>query len=188
MNGTSAVAFVSAMSTAFGYAHLSQGLQLAAATTNTSEDLANGFAKTYDETMTALPAGTLVGRPAENATKRVTTLVTRVSKAPFLALVILDLLYASVGIVLTIIALVALSSGSGVRDAQARLSVAAVVAECFENPALGHDATHVDELYAERRGFATRRVAIGRRVGGGRRYRPIVTRAQEYRSILPSHV
>ena len=65
------------------------------------------------------------------------------------------------------------------KDAQARLSVAAVVAESFENPALGDDAHSVSDLYAERRGKVTRRVALGRAEGGGRRFKQIVIKGVE---------
>ena len=68
----------------------------------------------------------------------------------------------------------AVASGRGVRDAQVRLSLAAIVAERFENPALGDDAREVDELYAERRGLATKKVTMKRRDGGARRYGLVV--------------
>lgn len=53
--------------------------------------------------------------------------------------------------------------GFGVRDAQARLSLAAVIAESFENPSLGHYATEVDAVHAERRALATGGVAPSRK-------------------------
>jgi hypothetical protein len=108
--------------------------------------------------------------PAINARRRVVILVARIPKAPFLALILLNLLWALVGVILTTTAVLALSMGQGVKDAQARLSVAAVVAENFENPALGNDAHNVDELCAERRGKVTRRVALKRTENGGRRF------------------
>jgi hypothetical protein len=64
--------------------------------------------------------------------------------------------------------------GKAVRDAQARLSVDALVAEAFESPALGDDDTKVELLYAERRGTPTRRVVLGKNIQGGRCYKPIV--------------
>ena len=116
----------------------------------------------------------MITLPASSASRRVETLVTRVPKAPFLAVLLLNLLYAAVGIVLTVTAFWANIRGQGVRDAQVRLSLAAVVAESFESPALGDNATCIDELYAERRGLATRKVAISKRADGGRRYRLLV--------------
>ena len=55
-----------------------------------------------------------------------------------------------------------------------RLTLAAVVAECFEDPELGCDAQQVDELYAERRGLPTTRVALSRGDNGGRLHGRIV--------------
>ena len=95
---------------------------------------------------------------------------------PFVALVLVDLLYAALGIGLTITALLAVMKGKAVRDAQARLSVA------FGSPAFGDDATKVELLYAERRGTPTRRVALGRNVHGGRCYKPIVLRVGDSHS------
>jgi hypothetical protein len=71
---------------------------------------------------------------------------------------LLNLLYALVGVILIISAVLAFSTGQAVQDTQARLSIAAVVAESFENPALGDDAHDVDDLYAERRGKVKQRV------------------------------
>ena len=179
LNNTAAVPFVSAMSQGFGYGQLQQGIERAAATGTSAPEIADAFASTYDHIMVALPAGVLLHRPADSKTGsfRSNVLVTRLPKAPFLALLLLNLLYACVGLVLMITALSALFFGEEVRDAQARLSVAAVVAECFESPALGEDAITIDDLYAERRGLKTRRVAITKRDGGGRQYQQLASRA-----------
>ena len=108
----------------------------------------------------------------------------RVLKAPFVCLLLLNILYAGVGIVLTATALAAVwfggprtrqvRIGGRVRDAQARLSVSAIVAESFEAASLGEGARSVDDLFAERRGLVTRRVALGRGPGGGRRFRQVI--------------
>ena len=142
----------------------------------------------YDQTLVAIPAGVLNALPVVNATQRVQTQVARVQKAPFVCLLLLNLLYAIVGIVLTATALAAVGSegprvgegvGGRIRDAQARLSVAAIVAESFEAPNLGEDAKSVDDLFAERRGQVTRRVALGMRHGGGRRFRQVIVREEK---------
>lgn len=52
--------------------------------------------------------------------------------------------------------------GRGVRHAQVRLSLAAVVAEFFEDPKIGFEVAKMDELYTERRGLPTTRVALSR--------------------------
>ena len=129
--------------------------------------------------------------PVVNAAQRVQTQVARVQKAPFVCLLLLNLLYAGVGIVLTATALAVvgfggpkveeggIGEGGGIRDAQARLSVAAIVAESFEAPNLGEDARSVDDLFAERRGQVTRRVALGTGQGGGRRFRQVIVRGEK---------
>ncbi len=168
------IPFITGITAQWGYDQLLQGLQVSFAGAKSSEDFAAKFANVYDQAMMAIPAGVMVSLPATNVTRRIETPVTRVPRAPFLALVLLDLLYAATGAALTIMAVFALIHGRGVRDAQARLSVAAVVAESFESPALGDDARKIDDLYAERRGLTPRRVALGRKGNGGRRYGQIV--------------
>jgi len=179
LNNTAAVPFVSAMSQGFGYDQLQQAIERAAAAAeNSAPDIADAFASTYDQTPVALPAGVLVPRSVdnENGTRQYETLVTRLPKARFLALLTLDMLYVCIGIGLMITALSALFFGDKVRDAQARLSVATVVAESFESPALGEDATSIGVLFAERRGFKTRRVGLSKKDGGGRQYQQMICR------------
>lgn len=139
----------------------------------------------------AIPAGALEALPVIKAAQRVQTEVTRIPKAPFVCLLLLNLLYAGVGVVLTATALAAvglcgartgpggIGRGVGVRDAQTRLSVAAIVAESFEAPSLGEDARSVDDLFAERRGLVTRRVALGTGQGGGRRFRQVIVAGEK---------
>ena len=127
----------------------------------------------------SIPAGVMLPLPFLNASRRVETPVTRIPKAPFFAVLLLDLLYTAIGVALTVSALAASTRGRGARDVQARLSVSAVVAEKFENAALGDDAVTVEELYAERRGLGTMRVAFARRDGGGRCYRPVGEKEEE---------
>ena len=149
-----------------------------------ADQLASLFATVYDQTLVAIPAGVLNALPVVNAVQRAQTQVARVPKAPFACLLLLNCTFAGMGVVLTITALLAVGlggrrTGSGVRDAQARLSVAAVVAEGFEPPSLGEDARSVDDLFAERRGRVTRRVALGEGTKGGRRFRQVVAEEEK---------
>ncbi|KAL9123749.1 MAG: hypothetical protein Q9217_006851 [Psora testacea] len=178
------IPFSVAATAQWGYDQLHLGIQQSFAAAKSPEDLAARFATFYDQILVSIPAGVMLPLPPLNAARRVKTQVTRVPQAPFWALILLNLLYATIGIILTVIALMVTMRGRGVRDAQARLSLAAVVAESFESPALGDDATEVDELYAERRGLATRRVALSRREDGGRRYRLIVEKRGESEGLL----
>ena len=181
--------FINGITGSWGDEQLWEGLTQSFVGAETSEDLSSSFATVYDQTLVAIPAGVLNALPVVNATQRVQTQVTRMQKAPFVCLLLLNLLYAGVGIVLTATALAAVgfgwprvgkggigeggSGGGGVRDAQARLSIAAVVAESFEALDLGEDAKSVDDLFAERRGRVTKRVALVTAQGGGRRFRQV---------------
>ncbi|KAL8933183.1 MAG: hypothetical protein Q9216_006482 [Gyalolechia sp. 2 TL-2023] len=173
------IPFVSGISDTWAYEQLHQGLQQSFVRARNPEDLAAGFASAYDQAVVSVPAGVIQQIPAINVTRGVVTQVARVPIAPFLTLILLNLLYALVGLILTATATWALSTGQSVKDAQARLSVAAVVAESFENPALGDDARDIDELYAERRGKLTRRVGLGKTENGGRRFKQIVIKSGE---------
>lgn len=157
-----------------GSGQLQQGMRAAVAGAEKVEDVASGVAKAYDETILSLVAAMLVSRPPNSATGATTLQVTRIPYAPFITLVILDMAYAALGTGLMIAALMALRKAFGVRDAQARLSTLAVIAESFESPVWGDDAKNVDMLFAERRGESPRRIALTRRKGG-RRFKQIVT-------------
>lgn len=183
--------FINGITGSWGDEQLHQGLQQSFLRAKTSEDLESFFATVYDQTLVAIPAGVLNALSVVNATQRVQTQVARVQKAPLVCLLLLNLLYAGVGIVLTATALAAVKFSKprvdkgkigrvgGVRDAQARLSVAAIVAESFEAPNLGDDARSVDDLFAERRGKVTRRVALGMGQGGGRKFRQVIVRGEK---------
>ena len=135
-------------------------------------EFAARFATAWDQMMLALPTGTLLQSPASNITRHIETLVTRVTKAPLFTLIILNLIYVSVGIILTAIALYTCEGGT--RDVQARLGTSALIAECFERPDLNAEAKTVDEMFAERHGMRTRRIMFSRTARGGRRYQPVV--------------
>ena len=190
LNTTAPLIFLGPLSETYGFEQLYRGINTAAAMASTPDALASSFATAYDQTIIAMPAGTFTHLPpVTTPTKTLQYQASRVPRAPFLALVFLDLTYAILGIALTIVALIVVKKGDGVRDAQARLSIGAVVAESFESPVLGEDARDVGELFAERRGLGTsaRRIALGKRgipqgakpappgeSVGGRRYRQVV--------------
>lgn len=179
MNDTASFAFnVNMGCIGTGWAQLQQGIQTSISTANKAEDIASGWAASYDQAILSQGIDIIVGRPPISVAKSSTSQVTRIPRAPYITLIVLDLLYAFIGICLLATALIAIRKGRGVRDAQARLSTLAVVAESFENPTWGNDATSVDMLFAERRGEATRRIALAKRKGGGRRFKQIVVPQQ----------
>ncbi|KAL8721832.1 MAG: hypothetical protein Q9181_007624, partial [Wetmoreana brouardii] len=173
MNNTAPFLFVTAIQVVEP-GQLQEGIRTGVAGADKVEDIASGFARVYDQPMLALVADRLPGRPPLSITESSTSQVTRIPQVPFVTLIVLDLLYATCGTCLMIAALIAVRTGSGVKDVQARLSTLAVVAESFENPAWGDDAKNIDMLFAERRGKTTRRVALTKRSHGGRKFKQVV--------------
>ncbi|KAG8526126.1 uncharacterized protein KY384_000119 [Bacidia gigantensis] len=151
-----------------------ESLSAAIATAEKAEDIAASVAKTYDHALLSRTVGILESRSPTESFQRKTIQVTRIPRAPFIALIVLDTIYATIATILMISAVIAVRYGEGVNDAQARLCTQAIVAESFESPALGDDAKSADDLFAERRGLPTRRIAIVKRKGGGRKYKQIV--------------
>lgn len=155
-------------------AELKKDIQSLFSIAETPEDIATGWAATYDQILLSIATSMLQKRPPLRVAQRITNQVTRIPRAPFATLVVLDLAYAAVGTCLMVAALLAVRKDSGIKDAQARLSTLAVVAESFESPTWGDDAKDVDMLFAERRGKSTRRIGLVKRYGGGRRFKQIV--------------
>lgn len=97
---------------------------------NTSQELADFFAQRFSETTLSMVVG--ITEPAFNLAERTREhlLVTRLPKAPFFTLIVLNLLYAALGVLLA--ALAVASQPRRTRDVQARLSIAGLVAALFE--------------------------------------------------------
>ncbi|KAL8754690.1 MAG: hypothetical protein Q9199_004165 [Rusavskia elegans] len=152
MNQSTSPAFVLLIGNSFGnvmrtaWPQLQQGAHDAMWNATSAEHVASSWAKTYDQVVISLgpTRGLLLSLPPVSVIQSTTILVTRIPRAPFITLIVLDLVYAFIGTFLMVAALIAVRKGSGVRDAQARLSTLAVVAESFESPALGDDARDVN--------------------------------------------
>ncbi|KAL8952970.1 MAG: hypothetical protein Q9222_001146 [Ikaeria aurantiellina] len=164
MNETASYPFILLMHTLTGpgLVDLQQGVEAFISGASESLDIASGWASLYDQEILSARPAMLVQRPPLLANESTTVQVSRIPRAPVVTLIALDLAYAAIGTCLMVAALIAVRKGRGVKDAQARLSTLAVVAESFENPALGEDATNIDILFAERRGKPTRRVAVNK--------------------------
>ncbi|KAL8652601.1 MAG: hypothetical protein Q9210_002587 [Variospora velana] len=156
-----------------GADHLQQSIRATVASAKKIKDVASGFARAYDRTLLSLAAGMPVGRPPISATNPTILQVTRIPYVPFITLIVFDLVYAVLGTDLTVAALMALRMAFVVRDAQARLSTLAVVAEGCESPMWVDDAKNVDMLFAGVRGDSPRRIALTRRKDG-RRFKHIM--------------
>lgn len=168
---------------------LKDGILSSFANASKAADIASGWAIAYDQSLLFSRFSVLRGRPPitlnRDGLDDPATLATMIPRAPFVTLILLDLLYATIATVLMIAAVIAVRKGHGVKDAQARLSILAVVAESFESPAWGDDAKKVDMLFAERRGEGTRRIALFKREGGGRRFKQIVVPQNYVNRPLP---
>jgi hypothetical protein len=89
----------------------------------------------------------------------------RVPKAPLYTTVVLGLLYALLGIALTVAALCI--TRDGVHDTVAKLGIEGLVGEGFERPRLGKPAEKVEELFEEWDGKGSGRVGIHKTELGG---------------------
>ncbi|KAH1496832.1 hypothetical protein KXV92_002465 [Aspergillus fumigatus] len=117
---------------------------------DTAEEFAEKVALALSKATIALGADALGAQPALAAQDRETLLVARIPVVPLVAMVAVCLLYVVCGLVLTGIA--AWSARYEVPDVQARLSIAGLVADRFEEPGLRSDANCVEEMFAEHAG------------------------------------
>lgn len=112
---------------------------------DTAEEFAEKVALALSKATIALGADALGTQPALAAQDRETLLVARIPVVPLVAMVAVCLLYVVCGLVLTGIA--AWSARYEVPDVEARLSIAGLVADRFEEPGLRSDA-----MFAEHAG------------------------------------
>jgi hypothetical protein len=159
MNFTASAPFFGPLSYNFGDSNLGTGVNLAAASAQSPEDLAYQFARVFDRTILGLTAGLLPDKQAVSMSQIQTKQVARVPIAEFVALIGLNLVLPVLGLLLGAWAW-ALCVRHGVRDVQARLGIGALVAGLFEDEKFNETATKVEGLYAEMRGYPTARVAV----------------------------
>lgn len=117
---------------------------------NNSQDLANDWAEQYSQIALGLSTGAMSPRLNTYQQTRSSILVARIPKIPLFVLIGLNLLYAIIGIVLALYSAL-FSSPRTTKDVQARLSVAGLVAVCFEpqHRALG-PAEQIEDLFTEK--------------------------------------
>ncbi|EXJ65392.1 hypothetical protein A1O7_01733 [Cladophialophora yegresii CBS 114405] len=106
-------------------AFISGGVQ-----SNNSQQFADFLAQRFSETTLSMVSGLTVASPNLAEQTRERLLVTRLPKAPFYVLIVLNLIYALLGIILAIIALASQPRRS--RSIQARLSIGGVIAALLE--------------------------------------------------------
>ena len=118
--------------------------------TNSTQEFADYFAREFSRSSISMLAGITDNKLNDVEQLRESRLVTRLPKAPFFTLIILNLLFATVGIILAIIAFA--SQPKRVRDIQARLSTAGLVAALLEPhtaPRSQKKTDGVEGLFAE---------------------------------------
>ncbi|KAL9107527.1 MAG: hypothetical protein Q9227_007629 [Pyrenula ochraceoflavens] len=129
-----------------------------------STQIVGNYSLTYSQASMAILAGVLDPAAASSIQFRRDILVTRVPKAPLFTLIALNLLFAALGLVLTLSALQTLIGGhdGAVADVKARLGVAGLTAECFEREEDGLLDREIDdetELFGEK--YGARGVKVG---------------------------
>lgn len=151
-----------------GTPNLQQAASLAAFS-NSAQELADKMALAYSKTALAIGAEAVVPKPALAAQERESFLVSRVPKAPLFTLVLANLLFAVLGVVLTVVALA--TSGGEVREVQARMTLVGLVADRFEGSRGRNGVEEIKELFEETEGKGSLRVGIDYAEGSGYSYR-----------------
>lgn len=98
--------------------------------TNSTKEFGDFFAQDFSRSTISMLAGITADQSNTAEQLRESRLVTRLPKAPFFTLIVLNLLFAVLGILLAVIAL--MSHPQKTRNMQARLSVAGLVAALLE--------------------------------------------------------
>ncbi|KAN0104362.1 hypothetical protein V8E51_010107 [Hyaloscypha variabilis] len=106
-------------------------LSQAAAGEATKDEFRESWTTGFSTMVLSLSASTISPRITIREQARISTLVARVPKAPLAVLILLTLLYATIGIILACIALQ--SRPDITKNIQGRLSVAGRAAKCFES-------------------------------------------------------
>jgi hypothetical protein len=150
--------------TTVGVSYFKQAASLAALG-NSDQQFADDMALSFSKTALAIGSQAVESRPALAVQKRSSFLVAKVPAAPLYSLVGANMLVVFVGILLTVIALVA--SRGNVKEVQARLSIFGLVADRFEGMTARLPVKDLDELFRESKGQRTSRVGVANSGEGG---------------------
>jgi hypothetical protein len=124
-------------------------LAIISAISDSADELANKWSTGFSTTAVAMAAGIMSPHRNLQEQSRTSMLVARVPKAPLFTLIVLNLIYATIGIALAIYA--ATNQPTEARNVQARLSVAGLAAACFEaEDRIRAPVENVEELFKER--------------------------------------
>jgi hypothetical protein len=139
----------------------------------TMDGLTASFARTYSHTLLSMGVNAMSSAPTLQESTQTMKQITRMPKAPFITLIILNCLYALMGIILAIIALA--SRPRVVKPVQARLSVTGLVAALFEGERANERATKMSQLFGENYVGAkdSHKISIEPTAQGGWKYRKL---------------
>jgi len=144
---------------------LVQAASLAGFSAN-SQEVANDFALSYSQTALAVAVGAFTPQPPIESQLREDILVARVPIAPLAVLIFSNLSFVVLGVVLTIVAVVAVMKGD-TREIQARMGISGLVAAQFEGDRAREPVESVEDLFKENRGVEGPRVGVVRTEEGG---------------------
>ena len=132
---------------------------------NTSAELAESFAQAYGRIAMSMATGAFQSTPGLEAQKRSSIIAARIPFAPLFALIVANLLLVILGVILT--ALAVLSAHGDAAEAQARLSVQAIVAQVFESDRARRGVPSTDAMYDEYEGMKSQKVGVIKTEEGG---------------------
>jgi hypothetical protein len=142
-----------------------ENVMRAAALSTTSRGLLDTVGPAFSQTAAAFATGGMSPRDNIKEQTRSLLIAARVPKAPLYLIVILGLLYALLGVVLTVIALCI--TWDGVHDTVVKMGISGLVAERFEQARLGKPAEEIEELFEEWGGKGSGRVSVHKDALGG---------------------
>lgn len=153
------------MHVGIGDAQLHSKVNFIASNSRSSQDLGNGFATVFGETLMGLAAGQMSNRTALEQQTRSTKIVAKVNKVSLWTLVGLNFAYAGLGIVFALIAL--FTTREGHRDVQVKLSAPGLVAELFEESYTGKPVDSTEKLFRKYDGLSSAKIGFTRTNAGG---------------------
>lgn len=125
---------------------------------NTSTEVADLVAAAYSRVVMSLVASAFQSTPGLEAQTRTSIIAARVPYAPLIALLAANLLLVVLGVILTLLAIASARGTAG--EAQARLSIQAIVAQCFEGTGARRGVTSTDAMYDEYEGRSSQKVGV----------------------------
>lgn len=150
--------------TLFGISNMDTAVTAGVQFSQTSQQVADAFATALSKVSLSAGVQGVVRTAASQVQKRNSILVARIPLGPLFALVAANLSFVVLGVVLTIMAW---TTPHEAREAQTRLSIAGLVANCFEGTRARAGVPSLENMFDEYEGADGVRVGIERTVQGG---------------------